>query len=194
MSVAGEETLHPRRNQMDMTITIDGMNIPGAATNLSDTVIVDYASQTLYMKMSGSPLGSSGQWYKMSLAALSGLGGDTSLYMDYSKLKDAKLIGSETINGVAVWHLRAKEQVNSMLPSSSGVSAGSGGGQAVDVNATSDYYFRQDNYRPVKVVIAATETSAAFSAATVKGEMDFTAFNTGVSIALPKASEVQPLP
>ena len=64
-----------------------------------------------------------------------------------------------------------------------------------------DYYFRKDNYRPVKVVISGTDTlsgsdSGSASGAgtmTMNGEMDFTSFNTGISISLPPPSEVKSL-
>ncbi len=189
MTATGEETLHPRRSQLDMTLALMGMN-------LTDTVVVDYAAQTGYIKMTG--LGGmqgveSGKWYKMSFASLGGLGADSSMYMDYSKLKDATLIGGETVNGVAVWHLRAKEAMNQAIPGSSGATTGSSTSDSVSGTATLDYYFRQDNYRPVKIVMASTDIMTGLGTVTTDGEMDFTAFNTGVSIALPPASEVSPL-
>lgn len=135
-----------------------------------------------------SLFGGAGKWYKTTLATAGGLGADTSLYIDYSKLKDARLIGSETINGVAVWHLQAKEDLNQTLQSSARASGSSG-------MATADYYFRQDNYRPVKVIITGMSTfsdSSGHGTMTLHGEMDFTSFNTGISIALPAASDTQP--
>src|SRR5262249_25099496 len=115
MTATGKETLQPRRSQMDMSMAMDipGLSDLTGGQPLTMTTIVDYTSQTGYIK---SPLfdsllkGSSetpATWYKMSFASVGDLGVDTSMYIDYSKLKDAKLIGSETINGVAVWHLRA---------------------------------------------------------------------------------------
>lgn len=189
MSASGEETLHPRRSQLDMTLALMGMN-------LTDTVIVDYAAQTGYIKMTG--LGGmsgveSGKWYTMSFASLGGLGADTSLYMDYSKLKDAKLIGSETINGVAVWHLRANEDMSQAVPGASGATSSSAASDSVSGTATLDYYFRQDNYRPVKVLLESSDTMSGLGTITTNGEMDFTAFNTGVTIALPPATDVTPL-
>ena len=189
MTASGEETLHPRRSQLDLTMTLMG-------TNLTDTVIVDYADQTGYIKMTG--LGGlsgveSGKWYTMPFASLGGLGADTSMYIDYSKLKDATLIGAETINGVAVWHLRAKEDMSQAVPGSAAVATSSSASDSVSGTATLDYYFRQDNYRPVKILLASSDTISGLGTITTSGAMNFTTFNTGVSIALPPASEVTPL-
>jgi hypothetical protein len=174
--------------------------------------IVDYDSQTGYIK---SPLfdnllkGSSDApetWYKMPFASVDGLGADTSMYIDYSKLKNAKLIGSETVNGVAVWHLRATEDIEQSAPGLGAISARTTAG-SVGLNATTDYYFRKDNYRPVKVVISGTDTlsgsgtpsasgagaDAGVGTMMMNGEMDFTSFNTGISISLPPPSEVKSL-
>ncbi|HKS69179.1 MAG TPA: hypothetical protein VJQ45_02075 [Ktedonobacterales bacterium] len=196
ITATGEETLKPRRSQADMTMALADASLP-QNFNLTDTIIVDYASQTGYIKMSGGmlPGAASGKWYKMSFASVGGLGADTSMYVDYSKLKDAKLIGSETINGVAVWHLRAKEDLSQAVPGSTLTGSGSstGASNSVSGTATLDYYFRQDNYRPVKIGMAGNETMSGLGTATTTGEMDFTAFNTGVSIALPPANEVSPL-
>jgi hypothetical protein len=189
MAATGKETLKPRRAQMDMTMNMSGLD-------LTMTTIADYATETGYVKMSGLsglPGASSGQWYKMSYASLGGLGADTSMYMDYSKLKGATLIGSDRINGVAVWHLRAKEDINQSVPTLGGASTGSSTSSSVGVSATTDYYFRQDNYRPVKAVIASTDTLSGLGTMTMNGEMDFTSFNTGISIALPPPSDVQSL-
>lgn len=192
LTAHGKEALHPRRGQMDMTISTTSRlsYLFGGSTPTTATIIVDYGGHATYMKSAAldSLFGSAGKWYKTTLAAGGGLGADTSLYIDYSKLKDAKLIGSETINGVAVWHLQAKEDLNQTLQ-------GSGKASGSSRMATADYYFRQDNYRPVKVVITGMSTfsdSAGHGTMTLHGEMDFTAFNTGINIALPPASDVEP--
>lgn len=194
ITATGEETLKPRRDQMDMTMALADPSLP-QGFNLTDTVIVDYATQTGYIKTSGTgfPGATSGKWYKMSFASVGGLGADTSMYLDYSRLKNAKLIGSETINGVPVWHLRAQENLNQAVPGSAVGAGSSGASNSVSGTATLNYYFRQDNYRPVKIVMASTDTMSGFGTASTTGEMDFTAFNTGINIALPPANEVSPL-
>lgn len=154
MTATGKETLQPRRTQMDMTMAMDIPGLSGLTGGqaLTMNTIVDYDSQTGYLK---SPLfdsllkGSSDApetWYKTSFASVGGLGADTSMYIDYSKLKNAKLIGSETINGVAVWHLRATEDIEQSAPGLGAISARTTAG-SVGLNATTDYYFRNTNKR-----------------------------------------------
>lgn len=208
MTATGQETLAPRRTQMDMAMTMDIPGLSGLTGGqaLTMNTIVDYDSQTGYIK---SPLfdsllkassDSPETWYKMSFASVGGLGADTAMYIDYSKLKNAKLIGSETINGVAVWHLRATEDIEQSAPGLGAISARTTAG-SVGLNVTTDYYFRKDNYRPVKVLIAGTDTLAGSGTPsasgagtmTMNGEMDFTSFNTGISISLPPPSEVKSL-
>jgi hypothetical protein len=194
MTASGKETLNPRRAQMDMTMNMTGLTTSGQVFTMS--TIVDYASATGYIKMSGLtflPGASADKWYSMSYASLGNLGADTSMYMDYSKLKNATLVGSETLNGVAVWHLRAKEDVNQSLSGLGGTSTNSSASNSIGLNATADYYFRQDNYRPVKVVIAGTDSLPGLGTMTLNTEMNFTSYNTGISITLPPPSEVQPL-
>jgi hypothetical protein len=216
MTATGKETLAPRRTQMDMSMAMDVPGLSGLTGGglypltggqaLTMNTIVDYDSQTAYIKSSlfDSLLKGSSDtpatWYKMPFASVGDLGVDTSMYIDYSKLKNAKLIGSETINGVAVWHLRAIENIEQSAPGLGAASARTTAG-SVGLNATTDYYFRKDNYRPVKVVISGTDTlsgpdSGSASGAgtmTMNGEMDFTSFNTGISISLPPPSEVKSL-
>jgi hypothetical protein len=208
MTATGKETLAPRRTQMDMAMAMDVPGLSGLTGGqaLTMNTIVDYDSQTGYIK---SPLFDSllkassdapETWYKMSFASVGGLGADTSMYIDYSKLKNAKLIGSETINGVAVWHLRATEDIEQSAPGLGAISARTTAG-GVGLNATTDYYFRKDNYRPVKVLIAGTDTlsgsgtpsASGAGTMTMNSEMDFTSFNTGISISLPPPSEVKSL-
>jgi hypothetical protein len=212
MTATGKETLAPRRTQMDMAMAMDVPGLSGLTGGqaLTMNTIVDYDSQTGYIKsplfdsLLKGPSDAPETWYKMPFASVDGLGADTSMYIDYSKLKNAKLIGSETINGVAVWHLRATEDIEQSAPGLGAISARTTAG-SVGLNVTTDYYFRKDNYRPVKVVISGTDTlsgsgtpsassaDAGAGTMTMNGEMDFTSFNTGISISLPPPSEVKSL-
>jgi hypothetical protein len=84
----------------------------------------------------------------------------------YESLQNAKLVGAETLNGVNVWHLTG---------------TGNSGGS----NVAYDLYVRQDNYYPVKLV--------GKSSGTDQGTLtiDFTGVNTGATISLPPADQVQ---
>jgi hypothetical protein len=68
-----------------------------------------------------------------------------------------------------------------------------GASSSLNMTATMDYYFRQDKYRPVKIVLAANYKDASLGTMTMNGEMDFTSFNTGITITLPPKKSVQPL-
>lgn len=156
----GTITKSPQRAQISLTLTASG-------TSFTLQEITDSVTNTGYTKISGLDLpGFSGdKWTKTSLGGAQSLF-DTSQFTDYSNFQDVKLAGSETVNGVKVWHL-------------------TGTTNAAGANATDDLYVRQDNYYPVKAVVKSTGSDQG----TVT--IDFTGVNTGATIALPPASEVQ---
>jgi hypothetical protein len=190
MTAKGKQTQDPRRAQMDMQMALLGQNV-------TMSIIMDYAGSAGYVNaaglgaLAGSSATSSKPWYKVSGSWLNSLGGDTSMYMDLSKLKDAKMIGGETINGVKVWHLRATQDLSQALPGAGGAAAGAGSDASMKV--TMDYFFRQDNSWPVKVTVGGTASLAGLGSLKLNAEMNFTAINTGVKITLPDPSEVQVL-
>jgi hypothetical protein len=190
MTAKGKQTQDPRRAQMDMQMALLGQNV-------TMSIIMDYAGSAGYVNaaglgaLAGSSATSSKPWYKVSGSWLSSLGGDTSMYMDLSKLKDAKMIGGETINGVKVWHLRATQDLSQALPGAGGAATGAGSDASMKV--TMDYFFRQDNSWPVKVTVGGTASLAGLGSLKLNAEMNFTAINTGVKITLPDPSEVQVL-
>lgn len=141
------------------------LNSNGTSFTLQE--IADVASSTSYTKISGLDLpGFNGdKWIKSSLGGSASLF-DPSQLTNYSQLTNAKLAGAETLNGVKVWHL-------------TGTSSSSGS------TGTYDVYVRQDNYYPVKSVVKTTGADQG----TIT--IDYTGVNTGATIALPPASEVQ---
>ncbi|MBF6590712.1 MAG: hypothetical protein IVW57_09295 [Ktedonobacterales bacterium] len=167
----GKIIKNPGRAQLDVGTTVSG-------TALTFSVITDTATQAGYVKFSGLSLPgySTTKWTKVTLNAANGFGADTSQFTDYSKLNGATLVGAETINGVAVWHLQGKE-------SSTGTPVTS---TATPADTTADFYFRQDNYYPAKATVKTT------GATPVDATITFTAINSGISITLPAASDIQP--
>ena len=143
------------------------LNLNSNSTSFNLQEIADVAANTSYTKISGLNLpGFNGdKWIKDSLGSSQSLL-DPSQLTNYSKLTNAKLTGAETLNGVKVWHL-------------TGTSSSSG------TNATYDVYVRQDNYYPVKSVVKTTGADQG----TIT--IDYTGVNTGATIALPPASDVQ---
>jgi outer membrane lipoprotein-sorting protein len=77
-------------------------------------------------------------------------------------LQNATLLGTEQLNGVTVYHLQGQD--------------------TTDAGTKDDFYVRTDTYQPVRVVAKSSDSSAT---------IDFTSFNTGITIDLPPASQVQ---
>ncbi len=72
------------------------------------------------------------------------------------------LVGTEQINGVNVYHVQGQD--------------------TTDTTATDDLYARTDNYQPVRFSVKSTGSNAT---------IDFTSFNTGITIDLPPTDQVQ---
>lgn len=159
---SGTGTVTKSPQRVQLSLTLNS-----GSTSFTLQEIADVATSTAYTKISGLDLpGFSGdKWTKSSLGTMQSLF-DTSQLTDYSKIQNAKLAGAETLNGTTVWHL-------------TGTSSSSG------VDAAYDLYLRQDNYYPVKSVVKTTGADQG----TIT--IDYTGVNTGTTIALPPASEVQ---
>lgn len=168
MNGDGKVTTDPQRADITLNMSLGSYTISGEE-------IVDGA--TSYTKISGLADfgGSNGdQWVKTDLGGLGAAGGfgglfDTSTLTSYKNLKGVSLVGTDTMNGAPVYHLKGTQTV-----SASGVS----------VNATTDLWVRQDNYFPVKL--------AEQFGGTVSGSatITFTAINSGVTIATPAPDQV----
>ena len=105
-----------------------------------------------------SPLGSSSPFV------------DTSQITSYLQgLKNVTLVGSDTIDGTAVWHIKG-----TTTPTTQSSESG-----------TSDLYVTKDKYLPKKVV----ETLTGSAAGTFT--LLFTSYDTGITIDLPPVDQVQ---
>jgi len=174
--VTGTLTTTPRRTHLALAL--------GQKQSVAVEIITDAATQTGYVRLPFlAEVGlDTGQWIAVPLDGLATYL-DTSIFTDFEQLTQATLVGTETIQGVAVYHLRGAQQLQ----------AGIG-------EATEDFYVRQDNAYPVRVTIQgtvnaptrATDNTNASSrpAATVKVNITFTGVNTGNAIALPSGSQV----
>lgn len=156
-SGGGRATKSPIRT--DTTIT-GIVTLNATKANFTAETITDVATNALYTKITG--LGYSGRWSKSTLSGASNKAPiDLRAFTNLDAYKNAKLIGAETLDGVAVWHLQATQNTS-------------------EGPVTADLYIRQDNSYPAKVT---GHLGGLISAdATVK----FTKFNSGVSIALPR--------
>lgn len=162
---SGTVTTSPNRAEIKLTLSAQG-------TTFTLDTIADNDTKTSYTKLSGLNLpGLDGsKWIKAPLTGGSSSLIDTSQFTDYSSLRDAKLVGVETVNGQKVWHLRGTAS-----PSSGDTSA----------SGTEDLFISQDKYYPVQEKIHTTGTAAADITLT------FTAVNSGATVALPPADQIQ---
>jgi hypothetical protein len=165
----GVVTMSPKRAKISFNLTAAGQQIA------FDT-IEDIDGNTVYVKFSSAliPGLPTDKWIKSAAnGTLSSLTNafDTSQLTSFNQLSNPTLKGSETVDGVQVWHLTGTESSNG-------------------TTANADLYIRQDNNHPYKIVAhAAGSTSADVT-------ITFTGINTGATIDLPPADQVvvQPTP
>jgi hypothetical protein len=84
------------------------------------------------------------------------------------------VIGAETINGVAVWHIRADLPITAATPTSRTATP------TPTAPSTTDIYIRQDNDYLVKTIVHTTGTTPSDVTLTV------TKYDSGVTITLPR--------
>jgi len=161
----GAITTSPNRDEIKLTFNVQG-------TTVTLDTIADNDTKTSYTKLSGLNLPGvdDTKWTKGPLAGGSGSLVDTSQLTDFANLRDAKLVGVETVNGQKVWHLQGTAS-----PSAGDTSA----------SGTEDLFISQDKYYPVQVKIHTTGAAAADITLT------FTAVNSGATVALPPADQIQ---
>lgn len=146
----------PARSDAILTLTVAG-------TTATVEEIDDISAAVVYARPVSASVAASGTWKKLSVS-------DNSLnyaqILAFDNLSNAQLVGEETQQGTAVWHIRGDIIGKS-------------------ITSTGDVYIRKDTYYPVKTVI--TDSGAAPTITT----LTYTAFNTGFSIAIPPDSQVQ---
>ena len=159
---SGKITKNPDRSDIQFAFPLA---VQGTTYNVQIEAITD--GTTTYTKTSGVPgLDTNGMWTKSTSGSSSANPfGNTSQFGDFTNtLTNATLVGSDTVNGVAVYHLKGTDTTSS--------------------GGTVDVYVRKDNYQPVKADFTETgSTPGTFS-------LIFTGWNTGVSIATPPADQV----
>jgi hypothetical protein len=166
----GTITTSPNRADVQLSATEEGQQV-----NIE--LIEDGDANVTYVKVGGlSSLGvPAGKFIKVtSNSASSAL---TSLFSaftpdqitNYKNLKGVTLVGAETVDGIAVWHLKGTKDLGS-------------------TSATADFYVRQDNNYPYKFVAHASGGASADVTVT------FTGVDTGASVTLPTPDQVTVLP
>ena len=149
----GKGTENPARMAMTLSMVVSG-------TTLTMDMVVDLATNTTYTKITAPAELASNKWTKATDTSSTLPTSDLQLSAQYSKITDAKLIGSEQVNGKNTYHIQGG------VPSTTG---------------TVDLYIGQSDYLPVKMVLNSTGDSA------IQMTIIYTAVNTGTTIDLPTA-------
>ena len=149
----GKGTENPARMAMTLSMVVSG-------TTLTMDMVVDLATNTTYTKITAPAALASDKWTKAADTSSTLPTSDLQLSAQYSKITDAKLIGSEQVNGKNTYHIQGG------VPSTTG---------------TVDLYIGQSDYLPVKMVLNSTGDSA------IQMTIIYTAVNTGTTIDLPTA-------
>ena len=170
---SGALTKSPERAKITLNIPF---TFEGTTSNVTFDIVEDKATDSTYTRITGLPsiggisLGSD-KWTKTTTS--SGAGDspvDVSSVIDVNKVKDAKRIGVETLDGAAVYHIQSTRSTTTTTV----------GSTPTTINATTDIYVRTDNYRVQKISSHSTGDTAADVTLT------FTAYDTGVTIDLPQ--------
>jgi hypothetical protein len=149
----GKGTENPARIAMTLSMVVSG-------TTLTMDMVVDLSTNTTYTKITAPAELASNTWTKAADTSSTLPTSDLQLSAQYSKLTNAKLIGSEQVNGKNTYHIQGG------VPSTTG---------------TVDLYIGQSDYLPVKMVLNSTGDSA------IQMTITYTAVNTGITIDLPTA-------
>jgi hypothetical protein len=184
-TVTGTLTTTPERADLALSLGQQQQSSGQSAQGVAVEIITDAATQAGYVRLpilASLGLGTD-QWLRLPLDGVASYL-DPALFTNFEQLTHATLVDSETIGGVAVYHLRGTQQ----LPQGLG-------------SASEDFYVRQDNAYPVRValqgavqvptqVTGGSGGTATGPAASVQVTISFTGVNTGTAIALPSSSQV----
>lgn len=154
-------TANPKRTDIAFALRLITANTTGELIN-------DAATNTVYEKVT-LPLAHGGKWFTSDKYNIVQTASDIGPFVDFKGMQDVKLVGSATVNGVAVWHLSrvGRDDVGTF---------------------TENIYLAQSDYRPVKIVVTRADTQSAHNNTTT---IVFKAINdSSISIALPPADQI----
>jgi hypothetical protein len=153
----GKLTQTPPRDDITFNLTSGGQQI-------AFETITDGTTNTTYTQFTQPAALATGKWTKASGGASGGLF-NASQFTDYSQIKNPTLVGKDTVNGIAVWHLKGQDT-------------------AAGETGNVDVFVRQDNYEPVEIKGQATSSGTNINISLI-----FTSVNSGtISISLPPAN------
>lgn len=157
---SGKLTKSPARAQVSLTLPV---TVSGAIEQATVETITDTATSAVYSRTTIH--GTTSKWTKAS-SNNSGTAADVNALTSLTTYQNARLLGSETVNGVSAWHIQANPARKA--------------GATTAARPLVDIYIRQDNHYPVKI------TSSVSGPPVANLTLAFTAFNTGVTIPLPQ--------
>ncbi len=167
LSGAGTLTTTPARDDITFVITVSG-------TEVNVEEIID--GTTIYLKLPAQA-----KWLKGGLSSAIG----SPRVLDYARLNDVKVIGPQTLNGAATYHLSAN------VASTGTPVVGSSSAETEDLWIRADDHFPQRIIEHVAGSISTSNSSVPFTlSGSYDFKVDFTAWNTGATIALPDPADV----
>lgn len=145
-------------------ISIVAVSTKASGANVKGEIISDIPGGVFYAKTISPASAASQKWYKFAITESSFANSDIFAFVN---LSSAHVVGKETLLSIPVWHIRGR-------------------GDFTGERATSTYdvYVRQDTYFPAETVITEPGDTSG------KTFITYTAFNTGISIALPPDNQV----
>jgi hypothetical protein len=159
--MTGTETASPNRTDLNIS------NFTVGDAQFSGEIIIDAATNATYILLTGSSILGlpTGEWIKTTWGSfLNPLPINPTQFSDLSQLSGATLIGPETLDGIAVWHLQATKAIDGST-------------------ATVDVFIRKDNNQLYELVANASESSSGTIMFKITG------INTGATINLPASSQ-----
>jgi hypothetical protein len=206
MTGTGKLTKSPARN--DVTLSIPLLGAQNTVEVITDGTDVYVNIGALADLLGGSGVNvPKGKWVKVPV------GMAIPTVLDYSHLTNLKLIGAETINGKATWHIQGTLSVHTGSGTTTANPGASATATAVATQyglsvppVTEDLWFQQGTYYPAKFVVtfsaSATKAPSFGGAAggtgpahvTNTATLTFNAWNTGATITVPSPSQVVSLP
>jgi hypothetical protein len=177
-SVSGDGTgvLTTSPKRVSVTFYLPNFDLTDANQDIDFDAIEDIDGNMVYIKFHSAlvPGLPTDKWLKSDASGgLSSLATtfDAKQLTNFGQIMNAKLKGSETIDGMLVWHITGTTLSNG-------------------TSANTDLYVRQDNYDPYKAIVHAVGTTSPETTVT------FTGINTGATVDLPPADQifVEPTP
>ncbi len=162
----GTATSNPQRSDIKFSGSVLGQTV-------SEETITD--GDTTYSKSSGDS-----KWTKSTSSNSGAIPAPDSSSL-FGELKNPKLVGIEQINGHATYHISGTAALGTATPTTSSTST----------NATADVWVRTDNFYPAKATFQASGSDFGVDNGSAIVEIDFTKWDSGVTITVPSPDQVQ---